>query len=157
MSKNKKIIVTVAMVMLLAVTTYFNVVLTKAQGNDGALVPTASFFQEYKSERTTTRQQEMLYLDSIISNKALDEQTIKDAVKEKMEIVSLMETELVLEGLIKAKGFQEVAVTMASSSDNINVVVKSAELKQEDVANIYSVIASETSAKHSNVKIIPIE
>ena len=86
----------------------------------------------------------------------LTEETIENAVDQKLALVSLMESELVLEGLIKAKGFQDVAVTMSSASENVNVVVKTDELSQEDVAQIYSILAEEVNAEYGNIKIIPI-
>ncbi len=156
MSKNKKIIFSVAMVMLLVATAYLNVVLTRASGDDQTPAPVGNFFSEFRSERSSTRDQEILYLDSIIGNQGLTEETIENAVDQKLALVSLMESELVLEGLIKAKGFQDVAVTMSSASENVNVVVKTDELSQEDVAQIYSILAEEVNAEYGNIKIIPI-
>ncbi|MEG1519886.1 MAG: SpoIIIAH-like family protein, partial [Clostridia bacterium] len=72
-------------------------------------------------------------------------------------LVGLMEKELVVEGLIKAKGFDQVAVTMSTSNENINVVVKAKELSQEDVAKIYNVLSTEMKAQYNNIKILPIE
>lgn len=157
MSKNKKIIISVAMVLLLAATAYLNVALTNASGDGNGTVTVGNFFTEFESKRTSTREQEMLYLESVISNKQLSKETIEQAAKEKLAIVGLMEKELILEGLIKAKGFAEVAVTMSGTNPNINVVVKSAELSQEDVAKIYSVLASEVKSNFNYIKIIPIE
>lgn len=157
MSKKKKIIISVVMVLLLAATAYLNILLTNSSQNGKDVVATSSFFTEYRTERATTREQEMLYLDGIISNTTLSSETIDAAVKQKMSIVDLMEKELVLEGLIKAKGFEDVAVTMATSSDNINVIVKAKELTQSDVANIYSVLSSEVGSNYANIKIIPVE
>ena len=156
MSKNKKIIFSVAMAMLLVATAYLNVVLTRANGDDQLPAPVGNFFTEFRSERSSTRDQEILYLDSIIGNQGLAEETIDNAVDQKLALVSLMETELVLEGLIKAKGFTDVAVTMSSASENVNVVVKTDELSQEDVAQIYSILADEVNAEYGNIKIIPI-
>lgn len=157
MSKNKKIIVSVAMVLLLAATAYLNIALMNPKGDSGGTVTAGNFFTEYKSERTATREQEMLYLESVITNTQLSKETIEEAAKQKLELVGMMEKELVLEGLIKAKGFAEVAVTMSTNSDNINVVVKRAELSQEDVAKIYSVLSSEVKVSSNNIKILPIE
>ncbi|MEG1805380.1 MAG: SpoIIIAH-like family protein [Clostridia bacterium] len=157
MSKNKKIIISVAMVLLLAATAYLNVALTNASGDDKGAVTAGNFFTEYKSERTSTRQQEMLYLESVISNKQLSKETVDEAAKQKLALVGLMEKELVVEGLIKAKGFDQVAVTMSTSNENINVVVKAKELSQEDVAKIYNVLSTEMKAQYNNIKILPIE
>ena len=64
-----------------------------------------------------------------------------------------METELVLEGLIKAKGFKDCVVTM--STENVNVVVMDEELTLEESAQILDIIVSETDYTAPNVVIIP--
>ena len=53
-----------------------------------------------------------------------------------------METELVTEGLIKAKGFEDVIVTNSLSS--VNVIVKSAELTKPQVAQIVDIVKLQT-------------
>ena len=60
---------------------------------------------------------------------------------------------MLLEGLLKAKGFEDVFVTL--SDESINVVVKDAELNQSEVAQILELVQRETSASAQNVKIIP--
>ena len=64
-----------------------------------------------------------------------------------------METELALEGLIKAKGFTDCVVTI--SSENVNVVVADSELTMEETAQIMDIIASETDYGCENVIVIP--
>lgn len=157
MSKKKKIIVSICMVLLLAATAYLNILLANGKADNDSPV-SGNFFTEYRSERTSTREQEMLYLDGIIGNTSLAAETVNAAATQKMEIVDLMEKELVLEGLIKAKGFEDVAVTMSNANDNVNVIVKADELSQEDVAGIYSVLAEQVDGiSYSNIKIIPVK
>lgn len=71
----------------------------------------------------------------------------------KLELTDTMEKEMLLEGLLKAKGFEDVFVTLGDES--INVVVKDAELNQSEVAQILELVQRETSASAQNVKIIP--
>ena len=154
MSKKKKVIVSVCLVFLLFATVYVNLLLSK-EGGDSQVA--SNYFTEYRSERQTTRQEQLLSLDAIINNSTLEDDVVASAVDEKLLIVSMMDQELSIESLIQAKGFEDVVVTMNTNSDNINVIVQSSELTQEDVAKIYEVIASTTNATYSNVKIIPIE
>ena len=68
MSKTKKIIVMSSLVLLLAVTAVLNVVLAKTKAAQGdSAVPTANYFSNYRSERTTTRSEELIQLDSVIA------------------------------------------------------------------------------------------
>ncbi|MFI3129293.1 MAG: SpoIIIAH-like family protein [Bacillota bacterium] len=155
MSKRKKIVVSVCLVFLLVATVYVNVLLsTDVTASEDITV--SDYFSEYRSERTTTRQEQLLNLDSIIATESLDAEVLADAAAQKMSIVAVMDAELTLESLIGAKGFEDVVVTMSYDSDDINVIVKADELTQTEVAQIYEVISSETSATYANVKIIPV-
>ena len=66
----------------------------------------------------------------------------------------IMEKELLLESLLKAKGYEDVVVSVGLSSDNINVIVKADELTRDDTAKIYGTIKSETNASADLVKIM---
>ena len=69
LSNKKKIIVMSALVLLLAVTAVFNFVLadTSANVNANGPVTAANYFAAYRSERTTTRNEELTQLDGVIA------------------------------------------------------------------------------------------
>lgn len=68
MSKTKKIIVMSSLVLLLAVTAVLNVLLAKNRSANGdTAVATSNYFTTYRSERTTTRSEELVQLDSVIA------------------------------------------------------------------------------------------
>lgn len=118
-------------------------------------VETANFFTTYKSERMSNREEEITYLDSVIANASTDTETINEAQQMKMEIISNMELESTLEGLLVAKGFEDAIVTFGSTS--VNIVVKDAELTQAKVAQILDVVTTETQYTASEVKVIQAE
>lgn len=159
MKKRTKIIIVSAMVLLLGVTGYLNVMLNNSvssnKGQNNNTVPTSSYFQTYRSDRESTRDQEMLYYDSIISSESSSESAIKNAEEAKLSLVSQMEKELVVEGLIKAKGFDDCVVSISNS--NVNAVVKAVDLTSSQVAQIVSIIQSQFSISFENIKIIPVE
>lgn len=158
MKKNAKIIIIAAMVLLLGVTGYLNVVLNNSVSTSSktdTTVSSASYFQTYRTDRESTRDQEMLYYDAIISSETSSEDAVKNAEKAKLSLISQMEKELVVEGLIKAKGFEDCVVTLTNS--NVNAVVKTKELNSSEVAQIVSVIQSQLSVGIENIKIIPVE
>lgn len=155
MKKRTKIIILSAMILLLGVTAYLNVVLNSSIYNDNTVVETSSYFQTYRSDRESTRDQEMLYYDAIIASDSSTEEAIKNAEEARLELVSQMEKELVVEGLIKSKGFEDCIVTISDS--NVNAVVKASSLTSEQVAQIVSVIQTELSTNLANIKIIPVE
>lgn len=156
LKKRTKVIILVAMVLLLGVTGYLNIALNNNVVDTGAqTVNTGNYFTTYRDDRQATRDQELLYYDAIISSESSSAEAIQNAQSKKMEIIAQMESELVMEGLIKAKGFEDVIVT--TSNTNINVIVKSSELQSSQVAQIVSVVQEQTSKSIDNIKIIPVE
>ena len=153
----KKVIVLCSMVALLIVTGTLNFVLNDKigqSGNDGNTVTTAeTFFTSCMAERETARAEEFALLDAILSSDTSTEELIASANEKKLELIDVIERELVLEGLVKAQGFEDAVVTM--SEDNINVVVSQSELTSEQVAGILSVILSETDYNATQVVVVP--
>ena len=144
------------MVLLLGVTGYLNVALNNnATTPTSGAITTANYFDTYRTDRQSTRDQELLYYDSIISSESSSSEAIANAEAKKLEIVNAMESELVMEGLIKAKGFQDVIVT--NSANNVNVIVKGANLESSQVAQIVEIVKQQTSKSIDNIKIIPVE
>ncbi len=157
-SKKKKIIVLVGMIALLVVAGGLNIFLNLY--NKGGDSPVSgnnygNFFETYRIDRKTTREQTILYLDAIIANEASSAEAIADAEANKLELTKNMEVELVLEGLIKSLGFEDAVVT--NSTENVNVIVKAKELTSEQAAQILDVVLTETKKEATNVNIIPVE
>ncbi len=158
MKKKTKVIIISAMVLLLGITGYLNVVLNKSVSNTNKgseVTQTASYFQTYRTDRESTRDQELLYYDAIIASDTSTDLAIANAESAKMALIGQMEKELVVEGLIKAKGFADCVVSITDSS--VNAVVKCADLTSSQVAQIVSVIKSQLSVGIENIKIIPVE
>ena len=159
MTKKKKIVVLSCMIALLAVTAVFNYVFTGLQISGSATAVSANangYFAQYRAERITTRSEEMLQLDSVITAAEQGSAEYKDALKTKTSLTKNTETEMLLETLIKAYGFEDAVVVIGLDSSNVNVIAKSAALTPEDAVAIYTIISEETSVSPENVKIIPI-
>ena len=157
MSKKKKIIILATMFVLLVVTGYLNIALNGGATTTASSqnVVTGNFFVTYRTDRQSTRDQEIAYYDAIIASATSSQDAKQTAEQKKAELVSTMEMELVTEGLIKAKGFEDVIVTNSNSC--VNVIVKSAELKSNEVAQIVSIVQSQANVALENIKIIPVE
>ena len=154
MSKKKKIIVLSCMVLLLAVTAVFNFVLSGKTKTDDGLTTTA-YFAEYKTERSQSRNEQLVQLNEIIS--ASEDSAAKDeALNLKLKLTSIIEDELLLETLIESRGYEEAVVSIGLTSDNINVIVKDADFTQDDAIVIYTILAEEVNANPENVTIVPI-
>ena len=154
MSKKKKIIVLSCMIALLAATAAFNFIL--AGKTEEPAAQTANYFTSYRTERTSSRNEQILQLDAVIASEQADDKAVDEAIDMKLKLTSLMEKEILLENLIKAKGYEDAVVTIGSSSGNINVLVKDAEFEQDDAIAIYTILMDEADASPDKVKIIPV-
>lgn len=161
MTKKRKIVLILSMVAVLAVAAVLNVTLlnknnVKANAGDDA-VATGSFFTTSRLDRQTTRDYEISELNEILAMEGEEYANARQtAAMQKQKIVSAMETEMLLETLLKAQGFEDVLVTVNSAGDNVSVIVDKDELSREDTVKIYSLIASEASVSPDYVKILSI-
>ena len=155
MSKKKKIVILSCMVLLLAATAVCNFLLTN-NSNNQTTVPTATYFTEYRSEHAASINEQILQLDNIISQADAKSEAKETALKTKIKLTEIIERELLLENLIKAKGYKNVAVMIGLDSENITVVVDDADFNTDDAVAIYTVVFEEVSASPENVRIIPI-
>ena len=158
MTKKRKIIVLSCMIALLAVTAVFNFIMTTntINADSTATMGSANYFAQYRTERMTTRNEELLQLDAIIASAEANSAERSEALSMKIDLTEITETELLLESLIKAYGFEDAVVVIGLESDNVNVIAKSPELTTDDAILIYTIVAEETNVSPENVKIIPI-
>ncbi len=157
MSKKKRIIIVTGFCLLLALTGVLNIVLNNSAktSTTGEVTTTANFFTSYRTDRNSTYDQEMSYLNAIIASSSASAEAKANAEKEQAQIIANMKLQNQMEGLIKAKGFTDVVVS--ALTNNISVIVKSGSLTDVEVANIVDVITSETDYTIDNIKIIPVE
>ena len=158
MSNKKKIILMSSLVLLLAVTAVFNFVFANSvtTGSAQGGVTAANYFTTYRSERTTTRNEEIVQLDSVIALYDAGDERYEEATAMKMEIVAAMEKELVLENMVKSLGFSDAVVSVSSESDNINVFINSSELNYDTALSIYIMMKNETGIVAGNIIIMPV-
>ena len=145
-----------SLVLLLAVTAVLNVLLAKNRSANGDTVATANYFTTFRSERTTTRSEELVQLDSVIALYDESSEKYTEAVNLKMKIVEIMEKELVLETMIKSKGFSDAVVSIGIDSENVNVFINSSELDMQTALSIYNCLKDEAEVDPLNIIIMPV-
>ncbi len=159
LSKRKKIIILSVMIALLLVTGYVNVALNSSLSANANSVQTsatsANFYTTYRAERQNTRTQEIQFYDSILASASASSESKVEAEANKLALIAQIEKELVTEGMIKGKGFEDAIIT--TSSANVNVFVKSAELNELEVAQIASIVMSQLNVELDKIIIIPSE
>ena len=156
MSRTKKIIIMSGLVLLLAVTAVFNFVLASAAADPGEDLTTANYFTSYRTESNTTRNEELLQLDSILESTEAGSEAYEEAMALKLQIVGMMERELLLETYIKSIGYADAVVSIGIDSDNVNVFVNASELSYDDFLTIYTILTEEAGCDPANVNIMPI-
>lgn len=157
-TKKKKIIVLSVMMALLVLTGFLNLSINQAGNevvNTSTTITSANFFTSYRTDRDSARVQEKLYYTAILDSTSSSSEAKKSAESALANLAATIENELYLEGNIKVKGYEDVIVSM---TDNfVNVMVKSNELNDAQVAQIVQVVQDQTKKSIDNIKIIPVE
>jgi len=111
-----------------------------------------NYFIEHRLSRDKLRATLIDRLYEIINNEKTNEEMRIKAQNEIISIGQIAELELSLEGLIKAKGFEDALVFLSENS--ARVVVSTDELTEQDVIKIFEIITSETDIDAENIKIM---
>ncbi len=157
MTNAKKIALMSTLVLLLAVTAIFNFVLAGTRTADASETGAeADYFSSFRTERSTTRSEEFVQLDSVLAVYEADSEEYKEAAALKQKMVEIMEDELVMETMIKSIGFSDAAVVIGSDSENVNVFINSAELNYDSALSIYNMLKNETGIPSGNIIIMPV-
>ena len=155
MKKRTKILILSLMVVLLGVTGYLNIVLNNSTKQTSTTVTTASYFTNYRNDRASTRDQEILYYDAIIDSDTATQDAKNSAQEQKLALISTMEKELAVEGLVKFQGFEDCVISI--KDNKVNVVVKCASLTENEVAQISTIVREQLGTELKNIVIIPAE
>lgn len=161
MTKKKKIIVLSVMIGLLVLTGYINVALNNSLTSTAdttttqAAATSQSFYTTYRNERESTRKQEIQFYEAIIASTTSSDEAKVEAEQNKLALINQMEKELVVEGIIVGKGFDDAIVTQSSA--NVNVFIKSPELNSGEVAMITDVVREQLGVDIDKIIIIPSE
>ncbi|WP_425448599.1 SpoIIIAH-like family protein [Dethiothermospora halolimnae] len=111
-----------------------------------------NYFIEYRLSRDKLRAELSEKLTSIIENDKTSKEIRTKAQEEIIRIGNVSETELYIEGLIKAKGFEDALVFLKENSGKVIVSVD--ELTEQDVMKILEIVKGETSIEASNITIM---
>ncbi|MGB9839961.1 SpoIIIAH-like family protein [Thermovenabulum sp.] len=111
-----------------------------------------NFFIDYRLERDRLRSQEADYLREIINNPNASKESKEKAQKDLIALAQKIEKEMMMENLIKAKGFEDSVVILAENS--ANVVVKSGGLQPNEVAQITDIVNRITGLPLDKITIV---
>lgn len=111
-----------------------------------------NYFVEHRLSRDKTRGETVERLNKIIEDENTKDDVRSNAQTELIELGETSELELLLEGLVKGKGFKDVVVF--STNENTSIVVDQEKLSEQDVMKILEIVTSETELQAQDIKIM---
>jgi stage III sporulation protein AH len=169
----KKIIAIVSLILLIAIAFVLNNGYTEKKANnaqktssaqnvDSKALETMSYkgkssfasdiFTAYREEREINRSRSIDALKEIVENKNTSKETREEAQKQIIKLTEVTNKEMVIENLIKAKGFQDAIVMIDNGV--VNVIVEADKLSEEEVAQIVEIVSRQTGVSLDNIKIM---
>ena len=130
-------------------------VLGEAQYVSTEVEDVAQYFTQSRLTRQQSKEDALDLLESVIASEDSSEAVKQQANTEKMAIAANNETEATIENLIKAKGFADCVAFI--NDENVNIVVSSSGLQDNEVAQIQEIVVSQTALKPSQVKIVEVK
>ncbi len=117
----------------------------------GNMAVTDEFFVDYKIERDQSRSQHVAMLEEISKSEDGDKETKNLAQQEAISLVKTSEQEMVIENLIRSKGFNDAIVFIHDGY--VNVVVDAEQLTTAQAAQIQNIVNKETSVTIDKISI----
>lgn len=114
-----------------------------------------TYFEEAALEKTKSRDEAVETVKSVLENAEASEEEIAQATAKIVALSQQISQENKIEGLIKAKGFENCVVYLGE--DSANVVVKTDGLTVEEAAQIKNIILSEKEVAQENISITEVE
>ena len=111
-----------------------------------------NYFIEQRLARDKLRAGLIDRLNEIVNNDNTNDEMRVDAQKKIMKIGDVSEKELTIEGLVRAKGFEEVLAFL--TDENVKIIVFKDELSEQDIVKILDIVMGETDLDASNIKIM---
>lgn len=110
------------------------------------------YFSSSKLERENMYSQMLASYQKIIDNTEMSSEQKSIAQNEIVKINNEKNAIMIIENLIKTKGFSDVVIFINNGS--INVVVRADTLSQDAVAQIQNIVSRELNAEINNIHII---
>lgn len=118
---------------------------------NGDVAINSEFFTSYRLEREKTRSANIEALQEIVDNENSDEKMVKEAQSEILKFTSISEKELIVENLIKTKGFDDAIIMLHEG--NANVVVLTDDLTAAKAAQIQDIVNKECNIDISKISV----
>lgn len=113
------------------------------------------YFTTAKSDREKSRKEAIETIEETLQSDKLTDEDKKSAISKTEKIAENLKTEINIENLLKAKGFEKALAII--SDEEINIVISSDGLTTANTLQIQDIVTSQTKIDLSKIKIIPIK
>ena len=110
-----------------------------------------TYIVDMKMTREKQRNSLTEQLNEIINNPSTADAAKVEASNIKVEMVKNSDTELKIENLLLAKGYDQAIVFI--DSDKVNVVVNMEEITQNDATKIFDIVSNQSGINRENIKL----
>lgn len=112
----------------------------------------STYILDMKMTREKQRNDLSEELNEIINNPSTMDKSREEASNMKVQLVKYQETELKIENLLSAKGFENALVYIGEN--NVNVVVNKKGLSKSEAAKIFDLVAEQAKVSYDNIKLM---
>lgn len=109
------------------------------------------YFTETKIQRDRMYSEMLEVYQNLVKSEETPVEQKTIAAQEIANITNIKNSIMISENLIKNKGFEDVVILV--NSENVNVVVKSSKLNQEEISKIQNIVQRELNVDFSNISI----
>lgn len=112
----------------------------------------STYILDMKMTREKQRNDLSEELNEIINNPSTTDKSREEASNMKLELVKYQETELKIENLLSAKGFENALVYIGEN--NVNVVINKQDLSKSEAARIFDLVAEQSGVSYDQIKLM---
>lgn len=113
------------------------------------------YFTTARKSRETSREEGIELLQDTLADVTLSEDARRQTLEKLESVTDAITQEARIESLLVAKGFEDCVVYL--SGDEANVVVKAAELSQEQTCQILDIVLAQSDASAEKVNISAVK
>ncbi len=124
-------------------------------GTEYSAYSSEDYFAQARLDKATSRDEAVETLKMVLSGQDVTEEEIAVYTQEAISLTSLIESETVIENLIKAAGYSDCVVYL--DNDNASIVVKTDGLTTSDAAEIKDILLSEVNVLNENIRIFEVK
>lgn len=112
----------------------------------------STYILDMKMTREKQRNNLSEELNEMINNPSTTDKSREEASNMKLQLVKYQETELKIENLLSAKGFENALVYIGE--DNVNVIVNKEDLSKSEAAKIFDLVSEQSGVSYDQIKLM---